>query len=159
VELSDRTRPDCVAVVELDRPWTPDPADIGHHCMLAQVSCPLDPAGGLLLSNTDRHVGQRNLEVLAGPAERKTMLSILGGQVTTGFTLELTHAGPRHAGCSWQRAVAGSSTPTGNRVTSSSRSWLRSAVGNVPPHRRPGRRVPGHGRLPTSTVRSCPWSR
>lgn len=98
VELSDRTRPGCVAVVELDRPWTPDPADIGHHCMLAEVSCPLDPASGLLLSTNDRHVGQRNLEVLAGSAEIKTMLSILGGQVTQGFTLELTHAGPAARG-------------------------------------------------------------
>ena len=94
VELADRTRPGCVAVVELDRHWKPDPADIGHHCLIAEVSCPLDPSGGPLLANLDRHVGQRNLEVLAGAAQVKPMLSILGAQIAEGFTLELSHAGP-----------------------------------------------------------------
>ncbi len=98
VELADRTRPGCVAVVELDRHWKPDPADVGHHCLIAEVSCPLDLAGGPLLPNTDRHVGQRNLTVLAGPAQLKPMLSILGAQVAEGFTLELTHAGPSARG-------------------------------------------------------------
>jgi len=98
VELSDRTRPGCVAVVELDKHWTPDPADVGHHCLIAEASCPLDLAGGALLSNTDRHVGQRNLEVLAGAAPVTTMLTLLGAQVPEGFTLELTHAGPAARG-------------------------------------------------------------
>ncbi len=97
-ELADRTRPGCVAVVELDRHWKPDPADVGHHCLIAEVSCPLDLAGGQLLSNLDRHVGQRNLEVLAGAAQVRPMLSILGAQVAEGFTLEVTHAGPAALG-------------------------------------------------------------
>ncbi len=97
-ELADRTRPGCVAVVELDRHWKPDPADVGHHCLIAEVSCPLDRSGGLLLANSDRHVGQRNLEVLAGPAQVLPMLAILGAQVAEGFTLELTHAGPAARG-------------------------------------------------------------
>ena len=93
-ELTDRTRPGCVSVVELDRAWTPDQAAVGHHCVIAEVSCPLDPSGGMLLANTDRHVGQRNLEVLAGPAPLKAMLALLGGLVPEGATLELVHAGP-----------------------------------------------------------------
>ena len=94
VQLSDRTRPDCTAVVELDRTWDIDPAESGHHCILAEVSCPLDAAGGPLLSNADRHVGQRNLTILSGAASPMTLIGTLGGLVPDRFTLELTHAGP-----------------------------------------------------------------
>lgn len=92
-ELSDRTRPDSVAVVELDTPWTPDAADIGHHCLLAEVGSPLDPAGGFLLSNVDRHVGQRNLTVLTGGQSPQPLIAQLGTLVPQGFALEVTHAG------------------------------------------------------------------
>lgn len=112
-ELADRTRPGCVAVVELDQHWKPDPADIGHHCLLAEVSCPLDPAGGLLLSNLDRHVGQRNLEVLAGAAPIAPMFALLGRQVPDGFVLELTHAGPNARGM--LEAVGAGHTVKGDR--------------------------------------------
>jgi hypothetical protein len=98
VELSDRTRPDCTAVVELDQPWKIDPSEIGHHCMLAEVSCPLDQSGGLLLSNADRHVGQRNLEILTGSTSPMMLVGTLGGLVPEGFTLELMHAGPEMLG-------------------------------------------------------------
>jgi hypothetical protein len=93
VELSDRTRPDCVAVVELDRTWDIDPDISGHHCMLAEVDCPLDPGGDLLLANADRHVGQRNLNILTGSAMPMMLMGTLGGLVPEGFTLEVTHAG------------------------------------------------------------------
>ena len=98
VELADRTRPDCTAIVELDRPWKIDPAEVGHHCLLAEVSCPLDQSGGLLLSNADRHVGQRNLEILTGGASPMMLVGTLGGLVPDGFTLELMHAGPELLG-------------------------------------------------------------
>jgi len=98
VELSDRTRPDCTALVELDQPWKIDPSEVGHHCMLAEVSCPLDPSGGLLLSNPDRHIGQRNLEILTGSTSPMMLVGTLGGLVPEGFTLELMHAGPEMLG-------------------------------------------------------------
>ncbi len=97
-DLTDRTRRGCTAVVELDRTWDIDPNALGHHCLLAEVSCPLDLAGGLLLSNDDRHVGQRNLEILAGTADAKELFAMLGNLVPEKFTLELTHAGPAAAG-------------------------------------------------------------
>lgn len=93
VQLSDRTRPDCTAVVELDRTWDIDPGEAGHHCLLAEVGCPLDAAGGLLLSNADRHVGQRNLTILTGATSPMKLVGTLGGLVPEGFTLEVTHAG------------------------------------------------------------------
>jgi hypothetical protein len=98
VELSDRTRPDCIAVVELDRQWTIDLSEVGHHCLLAEVGCPLDQAGGLLLSNSDRHVGQRNLEILTGATSPMMLVGMLGGLVPDGFTLEVMHAGPAMLG-------------------------------------------------------------
>jgi hypothetical protein len=97
VELSDRTRPDCTAVVELDRPWKIDLSEVGHHCLLA-VGCSLDQAGGLLLSNSDRHVGQRNLEILTGATSPMMLVGTLGGLVPDGFTLEVMHAGPAMLG-------------------------------------------------------------
>lgn len=94
VNLEDRTRPGAMQVVELDRTWD-IPADLtGHECLMASVSCPLDPWGGALDANHDRHVGQRNLEVLAGPAEAKSLLYGLGGMVALTGTLELIHGGP-----------------------------------------------------------------
>jgi len=93
-ELGDRTRPTCTGLVELDETWDIAPDEFGHHCLLAEVSCPADQAGGLLLANNDRHVGQRNLEILAGPASAAELLMRLGDLVPERFTLELTHAGP-----------------------------------------------------------------
>ncbi|RZI53786.1 MAG: hypothetical protein EOP16_00810 [Pseudonocardia sp.] len=52
------------------------------------------PVGGLLLSNNDRHVGQRNLEVMAGPASSMQLITMQGQLVPERFTLEVTHAGP-----------------------------------------------------------------
>lgn len=98
LELSDRTRPECTAVVECDQTWDIDPNESGHHCLLAEVSCPLDVAEGLLLSNTDRHVGQRNLQVMAGAASPVNLIATLGKLVPERFTLEVTHAGPAALG-------------------------------------------------------------
>ncbi len=93
LELSDRTRPECVAVAELDQTWHVRADLIGHHCLLAEVSCPLDPAMGPLIPNVDRHVAQRNVEVLTGSASPLKLVDLLGSLVPRGFTLEVTHAG------------------------------------------------------------------
>lgn len=91
VNLEDRTRPDATAVVELDRTWD-IPLDLtGHECLMASVSCPLDPWSGVLDANHDRHVGQRNLTILAGAADLKPLLLTLGQLVTKNGTLEITH--------------------------------------------------------------------
>ena len=94
VHLQDRTRPGATALVELDRTWDIPAALTGHECLLASVSCPADQWGGALDVNHDRHVGQRNLTILAGPAPAKGLLFGLGGMVAKGGTLELIHGGP-----------------------------------------------------------------
>ncbi len=94
VNLEDRTRPGATAVVELDHTWDIPATLTGHECLLASVSCPLDRWGGSLDSNHDRHVGQRNLTILAGAQSAKDLLLTLGGLVTKGGTLQLVHGGP-----------------------------------------------------------------
>ncbi|MEI2826466.1 MAG: hypothetical protein V9F04_08640 [Dermatophilaceae bacterium] len=91
VNLEDRTRPGATAVVELDRTWDIPVTLTGHECLMASVSCPLDPWSGALDANHDRHVGQRNLHISAGATELKAILGILGAMVTKTGTLEITH--------------------------------------------------------------------
>lgn len=93
VHLEDRTRPGATAVVELDRTWDIPPTLTGHECLMASVSCPLDQWGGALDANNDRHVGQRNLTILAGSTSAKLILGTLGALVTKAGTLELLHGG------------------------------------------------------------------
>lgn len=92
-QLEDRTKPGAMQVVEVAETWD-IPAELtGHECLLATVSCPLDEWSGVLDANHDRHVGQRNLTVLAGDDEARSLLSVLGQLVTKTGTLELWHGG------------------------------------------------------------------
>ncbi|MGV8910821.1 MAG: hypothetical protein ACOH1Y_17740 [Propionicimonas sp.] len=93
VNLDDRTKPGAMQVVELDQTWDIPATLTGHECLMASVSCPLDQWGGALDANNDRHVGQRNLTILAGTDSAKTLLFTLGGLVTKTGTLELIHGG------------------------------------------------------------------
>ena len=93
VNLEDRTRPGAMQVVELDRTWDIPLTLTGHECLMASVTCPLDPWGGALDANNDRHVGQRNLTILAGPAPAKELIWTLGSMVTKSGTLEILHGG------------------------------------------------------------------
>jgi hypothetical protein len=94
VHLEDRTRPGAMQVVELDRTWDIPTTLTGHECLMASASCPADQWNGALDANHDRHVGQRNLTILAGPTSAKSLLFGLGAMVTTAGTLELIHGGP-----------------------------------------------------------------
>ncbi|MFH8248801.1 hypothetical protein ACH3VR_00355 [Microbacterium sp. B2969] len=93
VNLDDRTRPGAVQLVELAETWD-IPSDLtGHECLMASASCPLDAWGGALDANHDRHVGQRNLQILAGSDDAKALFFGLGALVTKTGTLELVHGG------------------------------------------------------------------
>jgi len=108
-DLTDRRQPGCTTVVELDQPWKVEADDVGHRCVIAQVSCPMDQPDGPLLVNADRHVAQRNLTVLSGPMPVKALLAHLGGLVPERFTLEVTHAGPQALGV--LQAIGGGMLP------------------------------------------------
>ncbi len=93
VTLEDRTRAGAMAVVELDQVWTIPPELTGHECLMATATCPLDPWSGVLDANHDRHVGQRNLTILAPKTDAKGLLGTLGALLGKGATLELVHGG------------------------------------------------------------------
>lgn len=92
-QLEDRTKPGAMQVVELDKTWDIPATLTGHECLMATASCPLDEWKGHLDANHDRHVGQRNLTILAGTDNAKTLLFTLGQLVTKTGTLELRHGG------------------------------------------------------------------
>lgn len=92
-QLGDRQHSDCTALVEMDRPWQNKEDEFGHHCLIAQATCLLDQPAGPLVVNDDRHVGQRNLEILGRQATPAPLIGRLGGLVPDGFTLEVVHAG------------------------------------------------------------------
>ncbi len=93
VNLTDRTRPGASAVVELDHTWDIPSTLTGHECLMATVSCPLDPWSGVFDSNHDRHVGQRNLTILGAAEDAMPLLSTFGGLLTKASTLQLVHGG------------------------------------------------------------------
>ncbi len=115
VNLDDRTRPGATAVVEMDRTWDIPATLTGHECLMASASCPLDQWAGVLDGNSDRHVGQRNLTILAGTDSAKQLLFTLGQHVTRSGTLELVHGGG--AAKPLLRAVLGTATREFGPVT------------------------------------------
>ena len=92
-QLEDRTKLGAMQTVELDRTWDIPSTLTGHECLLATASCPLDEWRGTLDANNDRHVGQRNLTILAGTDTAKMLLLALGQRVSESATLELRHGG------------------------------------------------------------------
>ncbi|MDQ2755102.1 MAG: hypothetical protein M3Y71_00815 [Actinomycetota bacterium] len=92
-QLEERTKPGAMQVVELDHTWDIPSSLTGHECLMASVSCPLDDWGGALDANQDRHVGQRNLTILAGSDNAKKLIFTLGQMVTKSGMLELRHGG------------------------------------------------------------------
>jgi hypothetical protein len=94
VHLEDRTRPGATASVELDRTWDIPATLTGHECLMASGELPAGPVERALDANHDRHVGQRNLTILAGPANAKDLLFGARRHGGQGGTLELIHGGP-----------------------------------------------------------------
>ncbi len=92
VDLAPRTAPGAHKVVEVIPPW-PIPSNLtGHECLLAAAECPADRWSGVLDANNDRHVGQRNISILAGGQSLAPVLSILGEALALGQLLEMTLA-------------------------------------------------------------------
>lgn len=93
-DLADRTRQDATVLVELDRAWDIPPGLTGHECLVASVSCPADPWNGAFDANQDRHVAQRNLQILQPTASLAAMVRALGPAGDPGAMLEVTLGGP-----------------------------------------------------------------
>lgn len=90
LDLAPRTAPGAHRLAEIMPAW-PIPAHLtGHQCLLASVECPADRWSGVLDANADRHVGQRNLTILAGDADLAPLLGHLGDVLGNGELLEVT---------------------------------------------------------------------
>jgi hypothetical protein len=95
VDLPPRTAAGAHQVVEVQPPWAIPTTLTGHECLLASAGCPTDPWAGSLDANGDRHVGQRNLTILAGSSSAAGLLGQLGEALGQRQLLELTLASPR----------------------------------------------------------------
>lgn len=89
-DLPPRTAPGAHRHVEVIPAWYIPPHLTGHECLLASVECPTDRWNGVLDANADRHVGQRNLSILAPDADMVPLLAHLGRVLGRGEILEMT---------------------------------------------------------------------
>jgi len=58
-------------------PWTPQFVNGGHECLIAEVSSMSDPLTHTFRADLDRHVGQRNVTVLAPEGDPQGMMLTL----------------------------------------------------------------------------------
>jgi hypothetical protein len=73
--------------VRCPTPWVPVVVNNGHECVMVNSSCALsDPILHPFQPTLDRHVGQKNLHVVAGKAGQKLLYTL---QVTNIFPIEM----------------------------------------------------------------------
>lgn len=90
LDLTARTAPGAHLLAEVMPAWSIRSGLSGHQCLLASVECPADRWSGTLDANADRHVGQRNITILAAGASVAPLLVTLAGALGEGEFLELT---------------------------------------------------------------------
>lgn len=64
-------------VLECRTPWIPQFVNGGHECLVVEVSSLSDPLTNTFRADLDRHVGQRNVTVLAPGGEQQRMMLTL----------------------------------------------------------------------------------
>lgn len=72
-------------------PWVPTAVIDGHECLFVQASCPSDPLVNPMHPDLDRHVGQRNLSVVA-PGQPIRIRFRLPNPFGEHFTFALHHS-------------------------------------------------------------------
>lgn len=80
----------------IDLPWTPQPGDTGHRCIVARVSLvfPLDTYSDPTVFDVigDRHIAQRNIQVLEIPAGKAMTFRFQLGAAVDKKRRALVHA-------------------------------------------------------------------
>jgi hypothetical protein len=71
--------------------WTPSFVNGGHECLLATASCMADGGGAGLDAYHDRHVGQRNLNLVPAERDMGPLMAMLDRALPLGADLELLH--------------------------------------------------------------------
>lgn len=90
LDLAPRTAAGAHNLAEVMPAWSIPSGLSGHQCLLASVECPADRWSGTLDANADRHVGQRNITILAAGASVMPLLLTLGAALGEGEFLEVT---------------------------------------------------------------------
>ncbi|MDP8975424.1 MAG: hypothetical protein M3N28_03475 [Actinomycetota bacterium] len=92
VDLEDQYHfPGCRAVVRIPVPWNPVVVNGGHECLLAKVECHADRAAPGWEASTQRHVGQRNLNLLLPDDEVEPLLKMLTEAIPWHADVHLLH--------------------------------------------------------------------
>jgi len=92
VDLEDQYHfPACRAVVRIPEPWVPEMVNGGHECLLAKVDGFADRAASGWQAGTQRHVGQRNLTVLAPETDMTLLLDLLTMTMPWNAEVHLVH--------------------------------------------------------------------
>ena len=93
-DLGDRDSGESHRLIEVNAPWTVTGNLPAHECLMAAVECATDPWDGVLDSNGHRHVGQRNLDLVAGAQSlTPTLAALLSKFGKTDTRLTISHAG------------------------------------------------------------------
>ena len=71
--------------------WVPTLVNNGHECMIAIATCTADGGGHTFDAYHDRHVGQRNLNLVRADADLTGLLRALDIALPLGADLELLH--------------------------------------------------------------------
>jgi hypothetical protein len=94
LDLGDRDSGQAHRLVEIPTPWTVVMNNEAHECLLAAVEVATDPWDGVLDANHRRHVAQRNLNLVAGPASARSLIERLAEALPKRFTtLEVSVTG------------------------------------------------------------------
>jgi hypothetical protein len=91
VDLPDRLDPLCHKVVRIPQLWTPVVENQGHECLLATLSGFMDGAGAGFDARQNRHIGQRNLQLLPPQANMDKLLANLSAALPANAELHLIH--------------------------------------------------------------------
>lgn len=92
IDLPDRLDPLCHKVVKIPQLWVPVEENNGHECLLAKLSGFMDGAGAGYDARQNRHIGQRNLQLLPPQADMTKMLGQLSAALPKNAELHLIHA-------------------------------------------------------------------
>lgn len=90
-ELADRLRQGSHMLVRLPQLWTPVMENNGHECLLAKVGCFTDGPGHGFDANHNRHIGQRNLNLVSSQQSIKPLLDKLAAALPAKAELQLIH--------------------------------------------------------------------
>ncbi len=91
LDLPDRQSPNCHQLFRLPDPWIPVVENGGHECLFAKVDCFADGGGVGFSAATNRHVGQRNLNLVTTQANLMQIITSLERSLPLKADVQVLH--------------------------------------------------------------------